>query len=63
MVWPLVAMLVMVTATAVGVYGHIRFRTVGDLVLVVGAAVSIDALIRWARHRTPTADVAAPEAP
>ena len=45
MVWPLVSMLAMVTLTAVAVYGHIRFRTVGDLVVIVGAAVSIDALL------------------
>ncbi|CAN5674237.1 hypothetical protein BH10ACT1_BH10ACT1_14000 [soil metagenome] len=42
--WPLVAMLLMITATAVYAYGHIRFRTVGDLVLIVGAAVAIDAV-------------------
>jgi 4-amino-4-deoxy-L-arabinose transferase-like glycosyltransferase len=44
MIWPLVSMLAMVTVTAVAVYGHVRFRTVGDLVLLVGAAVAIDAL-------------------
>lgn len=44
-VWPLLAMLAMVTVTAVYAYGHIRFRTVGDLVLLVGAAVAIDALL------------------
>ena len=46
--WPLVAMLAMITTTAVYAYGHIRFRTVGDLVLLVGAAVALEALIsRW----------------
>jgi hypothetical protein len=42
-------MLAMVTATAVAVYGHIRFRTVGDLVIIVGAAVTFDALLRLRR--------------
>jgi peptidoglycan/LPS O-acetylase OafA/YrhL len=52
MVWPLVSMLAMVTVTAVAVYGHIRFRTVGDLVVIVGAAVTIDALLPT--HRSVT---------
>ncbi|MCU1371715.1 MAG: hypothetical protein JWO77_2909 [Ilumatobacteraceae bacterium] len=57
MVWPLVSMLAMVTITAIGVYGHIRFRTVGDLVIIVGTAVSIDALIRRFRPSDdPTVD-------
>lgn len=43
-VWPLVAMIAMVTVTALSVYGHIRFRTVGDLVLLVSAGVAIDAV-------------------
>ena len=53
-IWPLVAMLAMITATAVYAYGHIRFRTVGDLVLLVGAAVAIDALLGrvWPPPRT-----------
>jgi hypothetical protein len=42
----------MVTVTAVAVYGHIRFRTVGDLVVIVGAAVTIDALLPT--HRSVT---------
>lgn len=42
-VWPLGIVLVMVTATAAAVYGHVRFRTTGDLVLAVGAAVALDA--------------------
>ena len=45
MIWPLVSMMAMVTLTAIGVYGHIRFRTVGDLVLLVGAAVALDAIL------------------
>jgi peptidoglycan/LPS O-acetylase OafA/YrhL/4-amino-4-deoxy-L-arabinose transferase-like glycosyltransferase len=51
MVWPLVSMLGMVTITAVAVYGHIRFRTVGDLVIIVGTAVTLDALVRRIRSR------------
>jgi hypothetical protein len=56
MVWPLVSMLAMVTITAVGVYGHIRFRTVGDLVIIVGTAVTIDALVSWRRPRADTTE-------
>lgn len=52
-VWPLVAMLAMITATAIYAYGHIRFRTVGDLVLLVGAAATIDALVRRLRPGSP----------
>ncbi len=44
-VWPMVAMLGMVTATAVYAYGHVRFRTTGDLVLVVGLAVTLDTIL------------------
>lgn len=44
-VWPLLAMGAMVTFTAAAVYGHIRFRTVGDLVLLVGAAVAFGAVL------------------
>lgn len=44
-VWPLVAMGAMVAFTAAAVYGHIRFRTVGDLVLLVGAAVAFGAVL------------------
>lgn len=55
MVWPLVSMLVMVTATAIGVYGHIRFRTVGDLVLLVGAAVALDAVLPGRTEPAPDA--------
>ena len=60
MVWPLVSMLVMVTVTAVAVYGHIRFRTVGDLVILVGAAVTIDALLPGRRTPGDPADPADP---
>lgn len=52
-VWPLLAMLGMITATAIYAYGHVRFRTVGDLVVVVGAAVAVDALIGAASSRLP----------
>ena len=44
--WPLAAMLAMITATAIYAYGHVRFRTVGDLVLIIGAAVAVDAALR-----------------
>lgn len=44
-VWPLLAALGTITFTALTVYGHIRFRTVGDLVLLVAAGVAIDALL------------------
>jgi hypothetical protein len=47
--WPLVMMLVMITATAVYAYGHVRFRTVGDLVVILGTAVLVDTL--WSRAR------------
>ncbi|MCB1031894.1 MAG: hypothetical protein KDA95_11185, partial [Acidimicrobiales bacterium] len=50
----LVSMLAMVTVTAVVIYGHPRFRTVGDLVLVVCSAVAVDAAISTLRHRLPS---------
>jgi 4-amino-4-deoxy-L-arabinose transferase-like glycosyltransferase len=52
-VWPLVAMIAMVTLTAVSVYGHIRFRTVGDLVLLVGAGIAVDAVLPGRRAPDP----------
>ncbi|MCU1497818.1 MAG: hypothetical protein JWM47_1771 [Acidimicrobiales bacterium] len=63
--WPLVAMLVGITITAVYAYGHVRFRTVGDLVLIVGAAVAIDAVADLRRHRrvAPYPDRAVPSSP
>jgi peptidoglycan/LPS O-acetylase OafA/YrhL len=57
-VWPLVSMIAMVTLTAVYAYGHVRFRTVADLVLVVGAAVAVDALLPG-RPRAAADDVVA----
>jgi peptidoglycan/LPS O-acetylase OafA/YrhL len=60
MVWPLVSMLAMVTVTAVAVYGHIRFRTVGDLVVIVGAAVTLDALLPARRTAGAPPEGAAP---
>lgn len=51
-IWPLVSMVAMVTITAVGVYGHVRFRTVGDLVVAIGAAVALDAVLPRPRSRT-----------
>lgn len=50
--WPLVAMVAMITVTAVYAYGHVRFRTVGDLVVVIGAAIALDAL--WGLRRRST---------
>jgi hypothetical protein len=44
-------MLVMVTLTALTAYGGIRFRTPGDLALVVLAGLALDALISRGRHR------------
>lgn len=52
-VWPLLSMLTMVSLTAVAVYGHVRFRTVGDLVVVVAAAVAIDAVVARLAPRSP----------
>lgn len=51
--WPLVMMVVMVSVTAVYAYGHIRFRTAGDLVLLVGAAVVADAVLPSRRTGAP----------
>jgi len=51
-VWPLVMMLAMVTVTAVYAYGHVRFRTAGDLVLLMGAAVTVDTLLPRRRNET-----------
>jgi hypothetical protein len=59
--WPLVAMVAMITATSLYAYGHVRFRTVGDLVLIVGAAaVAVDAL---ARQWRPAGDRSSPSEP
>jgi peptidoglycan/LPS O-acetylase OafA/YrhL/4-amino-4-deoxy-L-arabinose transferase-like glycosyltransferase len=44
-IWPLLSMVGVVTFTALTVYGHVRFRTVGDLVVLVCAAVAFDALL------------------
>jgi len=52
-IWPLLSMVVMVSVTAVGVYGHVRFRTVGDLVVILGAAVALDALLSWRTRGIP----------
>jgi peptidoglycan/LPS O-acetylase OafA/YrhL len=57
-VWPLVSMMAMVTATAVYAYGHVRFRTAADLVLVVGAAVALDALLPGRRAEAADSDEA-----
>lgn len=60
-VWPLAMMFVMVTVTAVYAYGAIRFRTVGDLALLVGAGVAVDAVLSWFGRRQVPATVAADE--
>jgi peptidoglycan/LPS O-acetylase OafA/YrhL len=50
-IWPLLAMVGVVTFTALTVYGHVRFRTVGDLVVLVCAGVALDAMVP--RRSTP----------
>lgn len=52
-IWPLVMTIAMVTAIAVYAYGHVRFRTAGDLVLIVGAAVLIDSILPERRSIEP----------
>ncbi|MEZ5180533.1 MAG: acyltransferase family protein [Acidimicrobiales bacterium] len=52
-IWPLLSMLAVVSLTAVAVYGHVRFRTVGDLVVLVAAAVAFDAVIGRLRRPRP----------
>jgi peptidoglycan/LPS O-acetylase OafA/YrhL len=54
-IWPLLSALAMVSVTAVAVYGHVRFRTVGDLVLLVAAAVAVDAVLPRRRRTAPDA--------
>ncbi|MCB0963739.1 MAG: acyltransferase, partial [Acidimicrobiales bacterium] len=62
-IWPLVSMLAMVTVTAVAVYGHPRFRTVGDLVIVLGAGVALDAVLPGRRGAPEAADDTADPTP
>lgn len=45
MIWPLLSTIAMVTIIAVYAYGHVRFRTAGDLVLILGAAVALDTIV------------------
>lgn len=52
-IWPLVSIIAMVTIIAVYAYGHVRFRTAGDLVLIVGAAVLLDTILPG-RRSNPT---------
>lgn len=53
-IWPLLSMVAIVSLTAVAVYGHVRFRTPGDLVVLVAAAVALDAVAaRLLRRRAP----------
>ena len=51
LVWPLGMMFVMVTVTAVYAYGAIRFRTAGDLALLVGAGVAVDGALTGLTRR------------
>ena len=43
---PLVAQFVMVTVTAVAIYGLVRFRVPAEVALVVLTAVGVDAVVR-----------------
>jgi 4-amino-4-deoxy-L-arabinose transferase-like glycosyltransferase len=44
--WPLLSQLVIVTITAVAIYGLVRFRIAAEVSVVVLAAVGIDAIVR-----------------
>jgi 4-amino-4-deoxy-L-arabinose transferase-like glycosyltransferase len=60
-IWPLLVTVGVISFTALAVYGHPRFRTVGDLIVVVAAAVAIDALIARLRGEpVPEASAAHP---
>lgn len=52
-VWPLLVTAGVISFTAVAVYGHPRFRTVGDLLVVALAAVALDALLGRVLRRVP----------
>lgn len=45
--WPLLSCAAVVTVTAAYAYGNERFRLPVDVAVVVGAAVALDALLRW----------------
>ena len=53
LVYPLVALGLMVLVTTVYAYGAVRFRTPLELALLIGAGVAVDAA--WARWRPATA--------
>ena len=61
--WPLLSMLVMTSATFVAVYGHVRFRTMGDFVFLVCTAVAVDAALARFTRSTTAPLMTAPEAP
>jgi 4-amino-4-deoxy-L-arabinose transferase-like glycosyltransferase len=61
LVWPLVATAVIVSLTAAGFYGLVRFRVPAEVAIVVLAGVAIDALLaRAARSDTVQPEPAAP---
>ena len=57
---PLVAQFVMVTVTAIVIYGLVRFRVPAEVALVVLAAVGVDGLVARA---TPRRTLGADEVP
>ncbi len=48
-IFPLLAMPILVTITAIMFYGNPRFRRPAEIVIVVGASVAIDAIARRER--------------
>jgi hypothetical protein len=48
---PFVAIAISVTLTAAVSFGITRYRVGADVALCIAAAVGIDAVIRWFRHR------------
>jgi hypothetical protein len=52
-IWAVATPLVVVTAASLLTYGSVRFRHTAELVLVVLAAVAIDALLRRRSDREP----------
>jgi hypothetical protein len=58
-VWPLLVTVGVISFTALAVYGHPSFRTVGDLLVVVAAAVAFDALLARRRGKAPASEAVA----